>query len=141
MKKKYIMTLALGLLCLAGYAQQSPTPEMLYGSWVFNEPVSIDRMEAAQQSPGLQQHVSSFYSGRQMHFAENGSFYITFSNGMRFDGQWNLQGDQLFTITNDGAQATQRIVFSNDQNFYLISQNYTNPEAKLLFAEVHFVRN
>lgn len=132
--------------CFSAKAQQNPTPEMLYGTWVFNDASSISNMDVTiqqdlQGSAELQQHVANFYTGRQMFFGQDGTFSIGFANGMQFSGQWSLQGNNLTTLTNGAPQATQLVVFTDNQNFYLVASDYTDPNAKLLFSQVHFTKN
>ncbi|MBC31452.1 MAG: hypothetical protein CMH48_11475 [Muricauda sp.] len=140
-----LATIAL-ISCFSVKAQQDPTPELLYGTWVFNQTPSINTMDVAiqqdlQNSPELQQHVATFYTGRQLYFGQDGTFIISFSNGMQFNGQWSLQGSNLTTVTNGSPSATQTIVFSDNQNFYLVSPGYSDPDTKLLFSQLHFIKN
>ncbi|WP_421806107.1 hypothetical protein [Flagellimonas sp.] len=131
---------------LSMIAQQYPDPEMLYGSWVFNQSNSVNSMDVNTKqdllnTPQLQEHIASFYTGRQMFFGEDGYFSIVFPNGMEFIGQWKLQGNNLITVTNGGPTTTQSIYFSNSTSFYLFSPDYADSDAKLLFPRMYFIKN
>ena len=128
------------------HAQLNPSPELLVGIWTFNESASLAKMPAhinanLQTSVDLQQHVATFYSGRQMQFASDGTFAIAFSNGQIFTGQWTLEGNLLTTLTAEGDGATQQITFLDAQNFYLMAQQYSEPDAELMFPELYFIKN
>lgn len=146
-QSKLFFLMIMGLLgSFSLFSQQNPTPEMLMGTWVFNQSASVERMPAhiktnLQTSTDLQQHVATFYSGRQMQFAPDGTFAISFSNGQTFTGQWNLEGNLLNTVTAEGAAATQQIAFLDGQNFYLMAQQYSEPDAELMFPELYFIKN
>ncbi|WP_350292608.1 hypothetical protein [uncultured Croceitalea sp.] len=142
----FILALITCISCFSVSAQQSPSPEMFYGNWVFNETLSISRMQAdlkqeLQNSAELQQFVATFFSGKQMFFSPDGTFQITMVNGLQLQGQWILQGNQLVTQTNGAGQSTKTVIFSDNNNLCLIPEQYTNQDAKLLFKEAHYNKN
>lgn len=144
--KLFFLTVMSLFACTCLHAQQNPTPELLLGTWVFNESASLEHMPPhinanLQTSVDLQQHVATFYVGRQMQFASDGTFTIAFANGQVFSGQWSLEGNLLTTVTTEGAAATQAIAFPDAQNFYLMAQQYSDPNAELMFPELYFVKN
>lgn len=127
-------------------AQGQNQNDAIVGTWTFAQSESINKMEPeVQQSlstdSGLQNHVATYYQGRSMTFDANGSFSISFSNGISYSGTWNLSSGILTTATNDGSSGTQQIIFVDENHLYLKSEEFQNPEAQLLFPELHFTKN
>lgn len=127
-------------------AQQVSINEMVVGTWTFVDAASIAKMpidiqQELQSSPNLQNHIASFYTGRQMNFYADGTYSLIFPNGLNINGQWNISGNTLTTQNNDGSSATQQIVFLDTDHFYLISQQFSNSDARVLFPELHFIKN
>jgi len=127
-------------------AQEVSNDEMVLGTWTFLDAASIGKMpidiqQELQSSPNLQNHIASFYTGRQMNFYTDGTYSLVFPNGLNINGQWSISGNTLTTQNNDGSSAAQQIVFLDSNHFYLISQQFFNSDARVLFPELHFIKN
>ncbi|MET1260646.1 hypothetical protein ABV409_14965 [Flagellimonas sp. DF-77] len=144
---KTIVILLLSLLVNgAVWAQQQIAPQLLHGSWQFNEALSVNRMdpdlrERLQGSTDLQQFVQTYFSGKRITFLPNGTFVVLLSNGTQFQGQWSLQGNQLTTQTQGAGQANQMVAMGNANALCLIPEQYADPTIKQLFKEAHYIKN
>lgn len=152
MQKKGIIRWGLNLLLvilvlgLGSMTAQKDKTDQLLGSWEFAESISIQHLpkdikQDLQGSQDLQNHVSTFYIGRQMEFNPNGTLSIVFPNGLTISGTWKLSGNMLTTSSNEGSSASQQIVFVNPSHFYLIAEESTDSQLKVLFPELHFTKN
>lgn len=59
--RKYIFILAV-LAIISSFSvteQQNPTPELLHGTWVFNEPLSLSRMDVSSLQSGISVALSA----------------------------------------------------------------------------------
>ncbi len=143
--KRILLIVFISLSSYMARGQQNPSSDLLLGSWTFMEATSIDKMPSDIRqnltiSTELQSHVANYFAGRQLLFNSDGTYTISFSSGESFNGEWNLSNNLLTTVTN-GITATQQLIIMNNSHFYLISDGFNNPEARLLFPELHFSKN
>ena len=142
--KNTVLTCLLFLGTLLCHGQNGSPSDALLGTWVFQEASSMAKLSPTKQqevaeSTSIQTNLATYFSGRQLHFNSDGTYYVLFANGLRIDGQWNLTNDILSMTTNSGGASTQQIVFMNANYFYLLVANYN--ESNLLFPELHYAKN
>ena len=116
--KVLVGLLLLALLCFwtnTTIGQQAPTKEMLMGTWTFLEIPTVNSMPS-----DIQQQLSTS-TGPQEYVA-------TYYSG----GQMRFDPDRTFSI-----------VFSNrfQVGDYLKAKAYANLEERVLFPELHFIKN
>ncbi|QLG46779.1 hypothetical protein [Costertonia aggregata] len=128
------------------YGQSNSQENLLVGVWSFSEAPSIDKMDQDIKddlavSTQLQEHITAFYSGRQLMFTNEGAFSILLGTGQRLDGQWSLNTGTLTMLDTSGVTTTYQIGGLDATNLVLIAPTSNDLASRTLFPELYFIKS
>jgi hypothetical protein len=132
--------LILFFMTVFSYGQTSSS---IVGHWLFQVEPSVEKMAAdikgdLATSTDMQNHIASFYEGRQLFFGANGSFSIALSTGQQLGGQWQISGNMLNITDSNGTTTVFGIAGLTNTSLKLLAPPDVSTDNRQLFPELYF---
>lgn len=137
---KGLVLIWISTFSIISYSQSSSP---IIGNWVFQMEPSVENMvmdikSDLATSTDLQNHLASYYNGRQLFFGTNGAFSISLVTGQQLNGQWQIIGNTLKITEANGTITEYGLGALSNSSLLLLAPSDISTENRQLFPKLYF---